>query len=319
MQTIRRVAFLLLAVAAGASAQSFPTRPLHVIVPFPPGGIDTVARLLAVPVGEALGQPVVVENRAGANGMIGSELVARAAPDGHTLLFATSSTLVSGVLLMKKPPVDTMRDFTPVSITYGGMQVLAVTSAVPATTLKQFVDYAKQHPGKLNYSTSGIGSVFHFYALALKDAAGVDMVHVPYKGTGPSLQALVVGEVQVGFPSMQGILPYVQKGTHRILAIVADARNRHAPDVPAINEVLPNFEKPPSWIGVLAPAKLPPPVLARLSTEFVKAANTPKVKAYMDQGGNELIASTHEQALATIRKDLELTARAIKAAGLIPE
>jgi tripartite-type tricarboxylate transporter receptor subunit TctC len=316
-----RAGLVAIAVAACAPvfAQSFPARPIFMVVPFPPGGIDTVARLLAAPVSESLGQPVVVENRSGANGMIGSEYVARATPDGHTLLFATSSTLVSGVLLMKKPPIDTLRDFTPVSITYGGMQVIAVTSAVPATSLVQLVEYAKQNPGKLNYSTSGVGSVFHFYALALKDAAGVDMVHVPYKGTGPSLQALATGEVHVGFPSLQGIHAYAQKGTHRILAVVADQRNPNIPDVPAIKEVMPNFEKPPSWIGVFGQAKIPAPVLARLSTEFVRAANTAKVKAYMDSGGNELIAGTHEQGVAMVRRDLALTARAIKSAGLTPE
>ena len=177
-----------------AFGQAYPVKPVRVIVPFPPGGVDVVARPIVTKMGELAGQPFVMENRAGANGIIGSEFVMRAAPDGYTLLVTTSSTLITSLFLSKNVPFDPVRDFTPVGAMYEGVQLLAVRAGLPVNNVRELIEYAKNNPGKLTYATSGIGSAFHFMGEAFKQMTGTDFLHVPYKGTGPVAVAIVSGE-----------------------------------------------------------------------------------------------------------------------------
>ena len=202
---------LLAAVATVAAAQVFPTKPVRVVVPFPPGGVDVLARVVTNKLGELTGQPFVLENRAGANGIIGSELVMRAAPDGYTLLVTTSSTMVTSVFLSKNVPFDPVKDFTPIGAMYEAVQLLAVRTGLPVNSVRDLVEYARRNPGKLTYATSGIGSAFHFMGEAFKQLTGTDILHVPYKGTGPVAVALIAGEVDMAFPSYGNLSGNVAK------------------------------------------------------------------------------------------------------------
>ena len=316
---IEAFAAVLAAVSLSAMAQSFPAKPIHVIVPFPPGGIDTPMRLLGPFMQQDLGQPVVIDNRAGANGIIGSELVARSAPDGYTLLFGTSSTLVSAVFLSKNLPFDPVKDFSPITIAYAGVETLSVNSSVPLNSVKELVDYAKRNPGKLAYASSGIGSAYHLDGELLKLAAGIDLVHVPYKGTGPALQDLVAGRIEVGFPTYGNVRPFLTSGKVKVLALIDANRYSGLPAVPTVAETLPTFVKAPSWIAMVGPAGLPRAIQMRLHDSIVKAANTPEVRKVLEDGGSQLVLDTPEEFAAQLKSDLERTGAIVKALGIQPE
>ena len=322
MKGVRLAVFVLSLAGCGcllAQGPSFPAKPIHLIVPFPPGGIDPAARLMAPKMTEVLGQPIVIENRAGANGNIGSESVARAAPDGYTLLFSTSSTLITGVFLSRNLPFDPLKDFTPVSNLYEPLHALAVHAPLPVKSVQELIDYARRNPGKLSYSSSGVGSVFHLNSELFKQAAGIDIVHVPYKGIAPAVADLGEGRVEVGLAGYSNFRPLLAAGKVRLLAVLEPARYARLHELPALRELLPGFRKAPSWIGLLAPARLPRPVLDRLHAAAMHALKSPEVQKYFDENSNLVIGNTPEEFARQMQGDMEMTARLVKAIGVQPE
>jgi tripartite-type tricarboxylate transporter receptor subunit TctC len=305
-----------LVLLSSAAVAQYPAKPIRIVVPYPPGGIDPALRIMAPKMTELLGQSLVIENRAGANGLIGSENVARSPADGYTLLFATSSTLVGGVLLMKDAKIDPVKDFTPISNLFGNLRTITVHSSLPVSTLKELVDYAKKNPGKLSYGSSGIGSTFHLDGEIFKQAAGVDVVHVPYSGTGPLSTALLAGQVEVGIMSLVNVRQHVAAGKLKLVAIMEEKRHPGMPDVPTAAEIYPGAVKSGAWVALLGPAGLPRPVVQRVHEAAIAAMNTREVRDYHDKNGAVIEATSPEALAAAIRTDLEKTAKLLKSIGL---
>ena len=303
----------------GVLAQSYPVKPIRVVVPYPQGGLDPSFRVMTPKMGEFLGQPVVVENRAGANGMIGAENVARSAPDGYSLLYLAPSTMVSGVLLLKEAKIDPQKDFTPVLEFYRATRALAVPASLPVNSLRELVEYGRKNPGKLSYGSGGIGSSFHLETEAFKMVSGLDMVHVPYKGTGPFTQDLVAGRVEFGIIPLQNLLPHVASGKMRLLSVVAEKRDPLAPDVPPVFETFPNMVKVGGWVGMFGPAGLPRPIAQRVIDAAMVAFKAPEVAQYYQRQGLNVTAVAHEQFGAMLRADLERTAQLIRELRIKPE
>jgi tripartite-type tricarboxylate transporter receptor subunit TctC len=313
--------FALALGAAPAPAQTFPVKPIRLMVPFEPGslGVDYAVRQVTPKMSEGLGQPVVIENRPGANGMIGAEVVARAAPDGYTLLFTTPSTHITSVFLPKKMPFDPVKDFTPITAAVEPATCIVVHASVPAGNAREFLEHAKRNPGKLSYGSAGIGSTYHFAAERLKQAAELDMFHVPYKSAPSALTAVVSGQIQVSFTTLASAMPHARAGKVRILGVLERTRHPRYPDVPAVSETVPAFEKPASWFGFFGPGGLPQPVLARLNAEIVKALNAPEVRLKYEEAAMFVIGNTPEQFAASITRGYEVYGKAAKAAGVRPE
>lgn len=299
---------LLLACAAAlgssAHAQQFPSKPIRFVVPFPPGGgNDLLARITGAKLAEGLGQPIVIENRAGASGQVGTQHVAGAAPDGYTIITAgTQLTVRQGA--GKEAPYDVLKDFTPISLLVLQPNVLVVHPSVPAQTLKDLVALAKAQPGKLNYGVGSNGSAPHIASELLKTMAGIDIVHVPYNGAAPALKAVLAGEVTMVFDNPATSIGHIRGGKLRALAVSGKARAPQMPDVPTVAEAgLPGFEVN-SWFGVLAPAKTPKPIADRLSAEFAKALQHPEVRDRLSQQGFTVVGSTPEQFDAHLKADI---------------
>ena len=315
---MRLLALLLLVCSTASLAQ--PSRPLKIVVPFPPGnGTDILARLMSPRMTAATGQPVIVENRGGANGQIGAEAVAHAAPDGTTILFTSPSTHVTAQFLSKSLPYDPVKDFTPITAAVEPVTVMTVNPSLPVNSVKELIAYAKANPGKLNYSSPGVGAVFHMSGELFKLGAGVDIVHVPYKGASPALQGVIAGEVAIGFNSLASVLPHMRSGKLKVLAVLEAKRYPGLPDVPSIGEVIPGFEKPASWFGLFGPAGLPPATTARLHDELVASLRDPDVRAKVDELAMTVIANTPEQFSAMLKSGIDQYGRLIKAAGIKPE
>ena len=316
---MRRLACAFLLLAASALAQGQP-RPLKIVVPFPPGnGTDILARLMAPKMTATTHQPVIVENRGGANGMIGAEAVAHAAPDGTTILFTSPSTHVTALFLSKNLPYDPIKDFTPITAAVEPVTVMTINPSLPVNSVKELIAYAKANPGKLNYSSPGVGAVFHMSGELFKLGAGVDIVHVPYKGASPALAGVIAGEVSIGFNSLASVLPHLRSGKLKVLAVLEAKRYPGLPDVPSIGEALPGFEKPASWFGLFGPARLPPQTLARLHDELVASLREPEVRSKIDELAMEVIANTPEQFSVMLKNGIDQYGRLIKAAGIQPE
>jgi tripartite-type tricarboxylate transporter receptor subunit TctC len=307
-------------VAAAAHSQTFPTRPIRVVVPFPPGaGLDTMARLVGPKLADALGQPVVVENRAGANGVIGSEQVARSAPDGHTILATTTSTHVAAAFLVKKLPYDPRRDATPITAAAEAVTVLAVNAALPVDSPQQLVDYLKRNPGKVAYGSAGVGNYFHLIGEMFQSSQAVDILHVPYKGIVLAVQAAATGEVQMVFSAVNNVVPHMKAGKLKTLAILNRGRYAGLPDVPTAAETLPGFVRPDSWFGYLGPAGLPQPVLTRLNTEIVSALKAPEVRSKLENMGFVLIGNSAAEFMKMYMDGFDIYGRIVKAANIQPE
>ena len=302
-----------------AYAQAFPSKPMRMVVPFPPGGIDTQARVLGQKMAEDLGQQVVVENRAGANGNIGSENVARAAADGYSMLFTSSSTMIIGLFVSKNVPFDPFKDFTPIINVYESMQTLSVPSTLPVSSVRELVDYAKRYPGKLSYSSSGIGSWVHLTAEVFKQASGTDIVHVPYKGSGQMVADLAADRVQVSFPSYATAQNFLNAGKVKILALAAPSRFSGMPEIPTVGETLPGFQRPPTWIALFGPAGMPQPVLRRLAIAGQKALDSTELRSFFAKSNAFIVGGTPEDLAATMRADWDITAKLVKSLGIQPE
>jgi tripartite-type tricarboxylate transporter receptor subunit TctC len=312
---------LVMAFAPPAAAQTAPSgKPITMVVPFPPGpSLDLVARLTAAKLADALGQPVIVENRTGANGTLGANAVARAAPDGHTLLFTTASTQVTAVHLMKNVPYDPVKDFTPIVAAVEPATCLIVNSALPVRSVGELVAYAKARPGQLSYGSSGVGSVFHLVGELFNQTAGVSINHVPYRGVAPALQDVVAGHIPMAFLSISNVLALGDNAGIRILAVLQPQRFAHRPDLPSISEAIPAFRTPSSWFGVFGPAGLPAPMVARLNGEINKTLAATDVKAKLDENGLAVIGGSPEDFRALIADGLASYGAIIKAADLKPE
>ena len=308
--------FVLLAAPLAALAQAYPTKPIRLVLPYPAGagGTDLVARLIAGKTGESLGQPIVVDNRPGAVGIIGTEIVQRAAPDGYTLGFATPSSHVLAVL-SGKAPYDPVKDFAPIVTLTDSVFCLVVHPSVPANSVKDLIGYIRQNPGKLAYGSNGQGGTFHLATELFRLAAGgnLDMVHVPYKGTAQVMGDLASGQIQMAFTSVTGAVPFQRSGKLRILAVLEEARYSGLPDVPSILDTLPSYDKPAGWFIIYGPAGLPQPIIARLNAEMIKAVKSPDIRGKLEQAGLMVVANTPEQSAARLKRTLDSYTKVMKA------
>jgi len=309
-------ACFVIAAAQQAQAQSFPTRAIRMIVPFPPGGsLDVVARPLALKMSELMGQPVVVDYRTGASGNIGTEITVRAPADGYTIMI-TTIPLVVNPSLYTKLPFDVARDLAPVSLLAASPFVLVVHPSVPAKSVKELIALARSRPGKLNYASAGNGTNLHVAAELFKNLTGTDIVHVPYKGGGPALAAILGGEADLSFLGVVPVVPYVKAGKMRALGITSTRRSPILPALPTIAESgVPGYEFA-SWYGVLAPAGTPASIITALNTAIVKAMHTSDLAERISREGADIIASSPAQFDAHIKAELVRWAKVVKAAGL---
>ncbi|OGA17706.1 MAG: hypothetical protein A3I01_11735 [Betaproteobacteria bacterium RIFCSPLOWO2_02_FULL_65_24] len=310
------VLFVLLASPLAALAQAYPTKPIRLVLPYPAGagGTDLVARLIAGKTGESLGQPIVVDNRPGAVGIIGTEIVQRAAPDGYTLGFATPSSHVLAVL-SGKAPYDPVKDFAPIVTLTDSVFCLVVHPSVPANSVKDLIGYIRQNPGKLAYGSNGQGGTFHLATELFRLAAGgnLDMVHVPYKGTAQVMGDLASGQIQMAFTSVTGAVPFQRSGKLRILAVLEEERYSGLPDVPSILDTLPSYDKPAGWFIIYGPAGLPQPIIARLNAEMIKAVKSPDIRGKLEQAGLMVVANTPQQSAARLKRTLDSYTKVMKA------
>ena len=308
-------AALLLTLAAEAARAQYPSRPIRLLVPNPPGGAtDTIARVVAPKLGEALGQPIIVENRPGSNGNLSSELAAKAAPDGYTLLLGQDSQIVISPHLYTKLPVDTLKDLVPVATLVTTTMVLAVNSAVPAKNLSEFLEYARRANPPLAYASIGNGSQHHLTMEMLKARAGVDLVHVPYKGGGPATVALIAGDVPVMFGG-NSVTGHIKAGRLRGLAVAGKQRSETFPDLPRLAEFFPGLEVQ-AWLGIFTAAGVPAAVLSRLHGEINRLLASSDMRDRIRKvGALEPFISTPEEFTALIRAEYLKYAEVVKAVG----
>jgi tripartite-type tricarboxylate transporter receptor subunit TctC len=312
---VRAVALIVLCLATAAYAQ-FPSRAVTIIVPIPPGGApDIAARLLGQKLSESLGQPVVVENRAGANGNIANELVAKAAPDGHTLGLLADSQIAINPHLYSKMPIDTLRDLVPVHTVAANQFVLAVNGQLPVKNFPEFIELAKKSNPPLAYASGGNGSQHHLTMEMLKQRAGINLLHVPYKGGAPAATATVAGETAAMWAGSSNA-PQIKAGRLKALAVSGARRSAQYPELPTIGEFYPGFENS-IWLGLFGPAGIPEPVLTRLRTEIRRALETPELKEKMNAaGGLDPYVTTPEEFQALVRRDYAKYAKVVKDVGI---
>jgi tripartite-type tricarboxylate transporter receptor subunit TctC len=307
---------LFACIATAASAQGYPNRTIRLVVPFPAGGTtDILAREVAQKLTEVLGQAVVVDNRPGAAGNIGSDLVAKSAADGYTLLMGTVGTHAINPSLYSKMPYDHVKDFAPVVLVAGVPNVLVVNPALPVNSVSDLIKLAKDKPGQINFASSGSGTSIHLSGELFKTMAGIDMTHVPYKGSSPALTDLIGGQVQIMFDNLPSALPQIKGGRLRAIAVTSLKRAPVLPDIPTINESgLPGFEAS-SWFGVLAPAGTPAAIVARINTEVNKWLQSPDAREQLLGQGAEAAGGSPEQFANHIRAESEKWAKVVKVSG----
>ena len=315
----RRLVLLLLCVATQAFAQTYPLKPIRIVVPYPPGGFnDTLGRTLAAKFQEAWGQPVFVENKPGANTVIGSDYVAKSQPDGYTLLIVAFPFAVTPSLL-KAMPYDTLKDFQPVILAATSPNLLVVNPEVPIHTVKELIAAAKAKPQSLSYASTGNGSSNHISMELFKSLAGVDIVHIPYKGSAPAVTDLLGGQVQVMFDNVPNVLPHVKAGKLRALAVSGATRTPLAPDVPTVAEAgVPGYELT-VWFGLVAPAATPREVVQKLNAESLRILAMPDVRERFLAQGVEPQGSTPEQFAEHIRSQMAKWSKVVRDAGVKAE
>ena len=316
-------ALLGLVLATGAApilAQEYPTRPIRLIVPYEPGGpTDATARAFNTRVGAALGQPLLIENRPGAGSIVGSDLVAKAAPDGQTILLFTAANTMN-ITLIKNLPYDMVKDFAPITMLVRLPSIVVVHPALAAKSVKELIAYAKSHPGELSYASAGNGTPMHLAGELLKSMANLDIVHVPYKGSAPALTDLVAGRVQLSLiGSSPALLSIIQSGKLRALATTNEARSALLPDLPTVGESgLAGFQSE-GWHGLAAPARTPSPVVAKLYREIDIALRDPEVKAVLQRNGAEPVGMPPEEFAKTIKSEIDKWAKVVQTAKLKSE
>ena len=331
MNTVPRISYRLLlltflcaqsalTLAQPATGGAYPARPIRLVVPFPPGASpnDIIGRLLGRPVGESLGQQIVVDNRAGAGGTIGTDVVAKANPDGYTLLIS-STTLTTSPNLYRQLPYDVARDLQPITMLASAPMLLFVHPSVPANNAKEFIAYAKTKPGQINFSSGGSGTVPHFAGAMLNSMAGIKMNHVPYKGGAPASAALLGGEVSVYIDTPTAMMPFAKAGKIKALAVTDKKRFAVFPDLPTLDESgVPGYEFR-VWYGFFAPAKTPKTIVAKFHEETVKALKTDEVRSRLANIGTEPIGSGPEVFQPLVKSELQKWQRVAKEAGINPE
>ena len=322
---MKAVAVLTLLVAMPLSdlvegAQGYPTRAIRIIAPFVPGGgSDVMARLVAQKLTEAFKQPVVVENRAGAGGRVGTELVARSTPDGYTLLLTGSGSIILAPALYQKIPYDSQKDLAPITTVASSSHILVVHPTVPVHSVKQLIALARSRPATLNYASSGPGAPAHLAAELFQAAAKVKMAHVAYKGTGPGLLSVLTGETDLMFSNLFGVVPFIESVRLRAVAVTTLKRSALFPNVPTVSESgLPGFETA-TYYGVFAPAGTPADIVAQINGALVKGLHTPDTRKRLEADGSELRTSTPEEFARVIKTDIEKWTKVIRAAGIKPE
>ena len=313
---MRLLLFLLIALAGPVWAQAYPSKPVRVIVTFPPGSTpDIVGRALASRLQEAMSQPFVVENRSGAGGNVGADAVAKAAPDGYTLLVSTNGVFAINKALYKSMPFDPDKDLAPLSLLATAPQMLVVHPSLGLKDFKGFIEYAKRNPGKLSYGSVGGGSASHLTMELLKSDAGVDLVHVPYKGFPPAVTDMLSGNIQAMFAIVPGVLPHVKAGKMNALAVTALKRASLAPDVPSVAELgMPQLESL-AWIGLGAPAGLPADVADRITSETARGMRRPEVRELLGKQGFDVVAGSPQEFSRWIQAESAKWTRVIRASG----
>jgi tripartite-type tricarboxylate transporter receptor subunit TctC len=309
------------ACCAPLAAQTYPVKPVQVVIPYPPGGVDVVARLLMPALQQELGQPWVIDYRPGASGMIGMEYVSRAQPDGYTLLFTASNPWVVLPAMRSKTPYDPVRDFTPITNTTEGVNVIIASTAFPPNSFREMLEFAKKNSGKTSWATSGLGSFWHLDAENMNRLAGTDVLHVPFTGFGPMIPAMYSSQVSMGLITLQIAKPLLDAGKLKAIAILnsnGKAKSMYPPGVQIVNEVLPGFESGASWNGVGGPAGLPRPIVLRTNAAVHKALQQ---KDLLDRFAREGVisgANTPEEFAARIASDLANSRAIVKAAKIAP-
>ena len=304
---------------AHGAESNYPTRPVRIIVPYSPGGSsDTVARIVGQKLGETLGQQFVIDNRPGAAGSLGREIVAKATPDGYTLLIGDSPHTIN-VHVLKHVPYDPIKDFTPITLIATAPQIMVINPLVPAQTLSEFIALANSQPGKLNYGSGGTGSITHLTGELFKLAARVNIVHIPYKSIAIATTDVIGGQVQAAFPTAPGAAPHVRGGRLRALGITTAQRANALPDVPTFEESGIAGMVVTNWFGIFGPARLPPQVLARLHKAVLDALNAPDVRTKFTNLSLEISTTTPREFETHLKSELEKWGKVVKAAGIKPE
>jgi len=318
---VRCCVVLLMWLAIGpAAADPYPVRPVRMVVPFTPAGAtDVLARLVGDALGKRLGQPVIIENRPGAGGNIGARIVAKAPPDGYTLIMAPTSIYAIAMTLYAQPGYDVVRDFVPVSSVANALHVLVVNPAVGVGTVKDLLALARQRPGDLNVASQGTGTVSHLEAVMLQQMAGIQMEHIPYKGSAPAVLDLLAGRVQVMFDSVASTLPHIRAEKLKPIAVPTLQRVSVLPGIPTLDESGLTGYRAESWLGILVPAGTPRPVVDRLNRELVAILADPHMRQLLTERGFEPQSSTPEQFAERIREELVSWGKVVKASGATVE
>ncbi len=312
---------LLLCAPTIAASQDFPTRPIRLIVPYSAGGAaDTVGRAIGQKISESLGQPVVVENRVGANGIIGADFVVKSAPDGYTLVSTLGPSHHTIQFFSKNVPYDPVKDFTPIMIVGTAPQTLVVPSALPITSMNELIDYAKRNAGKVSYATSGVGTSQHLGGVLLNLQTNIGLVHVPYKGGASALTDVLGGQVQVGILVLSNVLPHIRAGKLRPIGVLEAERAKGAPDIPTLAQGgVSGYAIPATWAGILGPAGLPASVVGKLSAEMTKAVNAPDVRARLEAAGFEVLGTSPQAFQQLLSSSVEVYRKIVTEAGIRPE
>jgi tripartite-type tricarboxylate transporter receptor subunit TctC len=314
------LALLLAALPTLASAQAYPTRAVRMVVSFPPGTTpDTVARVVAPRLQEALGQPVVVDNRAGAGGNVAADAVAKSAPDGYTLLVSTNAAVATNKVLYDNLPYDPERDLAPISLLATAPQVLVVHPSVPATSFAEFVGYLKKNPGRLSYGSTGSGSASHLTMELLKSDAGVFIVHIPYRGFPQAVTDMLAGNIHAMFAIVPGMLPHIRAEKMRPLAVTALRRSELVADVPSVRELGYAQLESLAWIGLLAPARTPAEIVERLATETRKALAAPEARTTLSRAGFDVVGSTPAEFQSWQKAEIAKWGKVIRTTGAKPD
>ncbi|MEX0959948.1 MAG: tripartite tricarboxylate transporter substrate binding protein [Burkholderiales bacterium] len=311
---------LLACLVTGSALASYPERPVRLITPFPPGGAtDLLARTVGERLSQRLRQAVVIENRPGAGGNVGAELASRAAPDGYTLLMAPTSIYAVSETLYPRLNYDLRKDFTPVSLVANAPHVLLVHPSLPVETVAQLVAYAKARPGELNFASQGSGTVSHLEAEMFKSMAGIDLLHIPYRGSAPAVLDLLAGRVHAMFDSIVSSQPHIRAGTLRPLAVASPGRSPLLPDVPTMDEAGQKGYSAHSWLGILVPAGTPRAIVQRLHRDLVAAIDEPRTRAKLIEHGFEPATSTPAELAKMIREEIAKWAPLVKQSGATPD
>jgi tripartite-type tricarboxylate transporter receptor subunit TctC len=323
MRTLRILTALALAMAAStvlAQSAAYPSRPIRLVVPYAPGGVsDITGRIIAQKMTEVLGQSVVVENRAGAGGMLGTGAVAKAEPDGYTVVLSSLSAYAIGPRLVKTPPYDPVKDFTPIGSVALAPTILTVNTGLPFHTVQDVIAYAKANPGKLTYGSSGIGSVAHISAEVLRASTGVDLVHVPYKSAAQSYPDMIAGSLSMVFDALPSAIQHIRAGKVRPIAMMSDRRASLLPEVPTFAEAGYPQATLRLWVGVHGPANLPVPIVQKLNDTLVKVAAAPDVRERLTAVGADAYATTPQEFAELVRGDVEKLGAMMAAAGIKAE